>query len=223
MADNRLGLELTLPTALTIGNLLCGFVAVASALGVGQLGAPREACFWLLGAMAFDALDGAAARWLGSDNRFGAQLDALADMVSFGVAPGVLCVQVFSLGKLGVALGLLYVSCAALRLARFVTESAAPAAPRAFSGLPTPAAAACVTALALARATGVWPMLIVALLCGLMLSRRPFLHPASLGGRRLGVLLGAALGVSLFSPAVAVGAVVGAYLLWSLLASGKRR
>ncbi|MEN1680799.1 MAG: CDP-diacylglycerol--serine O-phosphatidyltransferase [Planctomycetota bacterium] len=223
MDNTRLGLELTLPTALTLGNLLCGFFAVLYAVGHGPLDRSSATCCWMLAAIGFDALDGVAARRLGSESKFGTHLDALADMVSFGVAPSLLCLFEFQAPYLGMPAALVYLSSAALRLARFSTESFSAAKPRVFSGLPSPAAAACVAALVLVEAKGVWPMMIVALVCGLMLSRRPFLHPASLGASRLGVAIGAALVISFFSPALAVGSTVAGYLLLPLLVGSKPR
>jgi CDP-diacylglycerol--serine O-phosphatidyltransferase len=97
--------------------------------------------------MIFDMLDGRAARMLGADTRFGAQLDSLADLVSFGMAPGIIMYS-WSLSRMGVAgwaATLIFCAASAIRLARFNVQSArdegATKADPYFTGLPTPAAA----------------------------------------------------------------------------------
>jgi len=98
-------------------------------------------------AMIFDMLDGRAARLFGADSRFGAQLDSLADLVSFGVAPGVI-MYTWSLSRMGTAgwvAALIFCACSAIRLARFnvqsVRDEGASKSNPYFTGLPTPAAA----------------------------------------------------------------------------------
>ena len=97
--------------------------------------------------MLFDALDGLAARRLGANSRFGAQLDSLADLVSFGLAPAVViyawCLS--EVGGAGWVAALIYCASSAIRLARFNVEDsrnegASHSYPY-FVGLPTPAAA----------------------------------------------------------------------------------
>ena len=95
----------------------------------------------------FDMLDGRAARILGADSRFGAQLDSLADIVSFGVAPAIImftwCLK--DMGTPGWILALVFVAASATRLARFNVQAArdegATNVRPYFTGLPTPAAA----------------------------------------------------------------------------------
>ena len=96
-----------------------------------------------------DGLDGHSARLLKITSRLGAELDSLADFLSFGVAPAVL-VYLWSLNQvktIGWALVLLFATCCALRLARFNTELDEPDQPawksRFFTGMPAPAAAGC--------------------------------------------------------------------------------
>ena len=98
-------------------------------------------------AMIFDMLDGRAARMLGADTRFGAQLDSLADLVSFGMAPGIIMYS-WSLSRMGAAgwiATLIFCAASAIRLARFnvqsVRDEGATKADPYFTGLPTPAAA----------------------------------------------------------------------------------
>ena len=187
-----------LACALTLGNLACGFAAVILAIQ----GCRRPALFhpvphelvqgaWLLFlGMLLDGLDGRVARMTRGDGAFGAELDSLADMVSFGVAPAVLAWTVGSLAGLpeGVlwASGALYVSAAALRLARYNVAHASPhlhptrRSPD-FEGLPSPAAAGLVGGFILLLESqsislaGVLPALVT--VAGLlMVSRIPYLH-----------------------------------------------
>lgn len=140
-----------IPNAVTLLNLLSGAIAMMLASG-GQTG---TACYFILLAAVFDFLDGLVARWLGVHSSIGEQLDSLADMVSFGLAPAFLLFQhlryiqpvhgeMLSLNNLSVAtwLGLgvpfLITLCAALRLARFNTDVRQKDS---FIGVPTPAAA----------------------------------------------------------------------------------
>ena len=80
------------PNALTLGNSLCGFAAILCTLQVYGKDCPAEKVFLvtallILGAMVFDAFDGYAARLLNAASVHGIQMDSLADMVTFGVAP----------------------------------------------------------------------------------------------------------------------------------------
>lgn len=126
-----------LPSLFTIGNLLLGFSAVIQALRfnfetAGQL---------IVVAVIFDMLDGRIARLTGTSSDFGAQLDSLADIVSFGVAPALIAYQ-WGLATLhrSFLAAFFFVMCAAIRLARFNVQRKAVDG-RYFVGLPTPAAA----------------------------------------------------------------------------------
>jgi len=131
------------PSVLTLLGLCSGITAIRFAIEGDWTYAVSAIIF----AMLFDMLDGRAARFLGADTRFGAQLDSLADLVSFGVAPGVL-VYMWSLVRMGNAgwiAALIFCVCSAIRLARFNVQSvrdegSSPHNPY-FTGLPTPAAA----------------------------------------------------------------------------------
>ena len=130
-----------LPTLFTLGNLVCGFFAIVVASRVGRplsANQPFELLLadfqnvqfagWLIfGAMVFDALDGHIARLTRTTSDFGAQLDSLCDVVSFGVAPGFLLVKmcpdiVAEHGRIVWIIAAMIASCAALRLARFNVE-----------------------------------------------------------------------------------------------------
>lgn len=131
-----------LPNLITAGGIFAGFyVIIASTDGHYA----RAAWFILLAAI-FDGLDGKVARLTGTSSKFGVELDSLADVVSFGVAPGVL-LYLWALrpfGKLGWLAAFLYVICGALRLARFNVQVSTVESKR-FIGLPIPAAA-CIVA-----------------------------------------------------------------------------
>lgn len=133
---------LLLPSALTLGNLFLGTWAIVAALR-GQL----ELASWLvLAAGAADWLDGRVARLGEAQTRFGAELDSLADMVSFGVAPATLAYYLFfSVGEWSWVVCFLFVSATALRLARFNVEQKGRAKLH-FLGLPSPAAGGTIAA-----------------------------------------------------------------------------
>lgn len=127
-----------LPSLFTIANLFCGWACVVHAMR-GDL---TTAAPFIGFAIVLDMLDGRIARMTGTTSEFGMQLDSLADLISFGMAPAVLAFQwgLAPLGRLGWAAGFMFVTAAALRLARFNIQ--AHTDKRYFVGLPSPAAAA---------------------------------------------------------------------------------
>ena len=128
-----------LPSMLTVSNLLCGYASI-----VYSTRGDFDTAAVLLGvAMVVDTLDGFFARLTHSQSAFGAELDSLADVVSFGVAPAILAFTwgLWPLGRLGWAAGFVYVTAAAIRLARFNIQGMAATDKRYFAGLPSPAAA----------------------------------------------------------------------------------
>ena len=128
-----------LPSMLTVSNLLCGYASV-----VYSTRGDFDTAAVLIGvAMVVDTLDGFFARLTHSQSAFGAELDSLADVVSFGVAPAILAFTwgLWPLGRFGWAAGFVYVTCAAMRLARFNIQGMAATDKRYFAGLPSPAAA----------------------------------------------------------------------------------
>ncbi|MGS2723853.1 CDP-diacylglycerol--serine O-phosphatidyltransferase [Porticoccus sp. GXU_MW_L64] len=133
-----------LPNLLTTGALFSGFYAILA----GMNGHFEVAAIAIFVAMVFDGLDGRVARLTNTQSAFGVQYDSLSDMVSFGVAPAVVSFSwgLNELGKLGWAVAFIYVSCAALRLARFNTQVGTVDS-RFFIGLASPAAAALVAAM----------------------------------------------------------------------------
>ncbi|HUE90439.1 MAG TPA: CDP-diacylglycerol--serine O-phosphatidyltransferase [Vicinamibacterales bacterium] len=137
----RRGVSL-LPSLFTLANLFCGWACVVYAMR-GQL----ETAAPLVGvALVLDMLDGRIARMTGTTSEFGLQLDSLADIVSFGMAPAVLAYAwgLAPLGRLGWAAGFLFLTAAALRLARFNIQRNTDK--RYFVGLASPAAGALIAA-----------------------------------------------------------------------------
>jgi CDP-diacylglycerol--serine O-phosphatidyltransferase len=108
----------------------------------------------ILLAMVFDAVDGQVARITRGVSDFGAQLDSLCDLVSFGLAPAILlvkmCPQFTNLHSEGIwSIAAVFACCAALRLARFNVETDTDDEHTMFAGLPTPAAAATIASFAI--------------------------------------------------------------------------
>lgn len=136
--QRRRGIYL-LPNLFTTGAMFAGFYAVTSAIN----GRFETAAIAIFVAMILDGLDGRVARLTNTQSEFGVQYDSLSDMVSFGVAPGlVMYLWVLStMGKFGLFAAFVHTAGGALRLARFNTQ-VTTADKRYFQGLPSPAAAA---------------------------------------------------------------------------------
>jgi CDP-diacylglycerol--serine O-phosphatidyltransferase len=131
-----------LPSLFTVANLFCGYACVVYATR-----AEFDTAALFIGiAMVLDTLDGLIARLTNSSSAFGVQLDSLADVVSFGLAPAILAFTwgLWPLKRLGWAAGFIYVTAAAMRLARFNIQTTAVTDKRYFVGLPSPAAAAVI-------------------------------------------------------------------------------
>jgi CDP-diacylglycerol--serine O-phosphatidyltransferase len=164
-----------LPTMFTAGNIFLGYIAILRAFkgamlaATGAAGAPEHftAAAQCIGAAAFlDGLDGRIARMTNTTSDFGREMDSLADVISFGIAPAVLAfawgVQFVgadlapqwreNLFNAGYFIAFLFLLCCAARLARFnIQTNPVPKNPgrpdrKYFVGLPTPAAAAMVAA-----------------------------------------------------------------------------
>jgi CDP-diacylglycerol--serine O-phosphatidyltransferase len=141
-ARQREGLRkvvVVIPSAFTIGNLFFGFWSIIQAFS----GNFRQAGWFIVFAGILDSLDGRLARRMGTGSRFGAELDSLVDIVSFGVAPALLIyfLEFATAGRFGWIVCFLYVVAAALRLARFNVLAHGKPTPGWFVGLPSPAAA----------------------------------------------------------------------------------
>lgn len=150
-----------LPTAVTLGNLFSGFLAIAYLTdsidphGVDRIELYTRAVGLIFLAMVFDAFDGKVARMTGVSSTFGAQVDSICDAVSFGAAPALLFKVIAEhepgvlSPKLALGVAVVFLACAVLRLARFNVDTEEEEESHAwFEGLPTPAAAAVVASLA---------------------------------------------------------------------------
>ncbi len=204
-----------LPSTLTLCNLLCGFFAVFLAsrpletpLPWGWTPLTFAAVFLFVG-MVFDGLDGSVARLTRQTSELGEQLDSMADMVTFGVAPAFIVVQLMGvqtpflslqgdayLDRVSLAAAGIYVACVALRLARFNAELDEPdeVDHLIFNGLPSPGAAGTVGSLVLLhqhflsqldshhwliQLTSVAMVGIMLLMAGAMVGRLQYVHVAN--------------------------------------------
>ncbi|MGZ3457296.1 MAG: CDP-diacylglycerol--serine O-phosphatidyltransferase [Archangium sp.] len=150
-----------LPNLFTVTSILCGFYAMS--LCAGEAGPPQlyQAALAILFAMFFDGFDGRVARLTKTQSDFGMQLDSLADVISFGAAPGLLAYKwaLAPLGFLGLFLSFAFAACGALRLARFnvlAMRNPHGGGGSFFVGLPIPLAASVFVSMVIAHhaATG---------------------------------------------------------------------
>ncbi|HBG14107.1 MAG TPA: CDP-diacylglycerol--serine O-phosphatidyltransferase [Synergistaceae bacterium] len=124
-----------IPNMITSGNILCGMLSLVLAFH----GHFVPASWLIFIAVVFDFMDGKMARKLGGGSSFGMELDSLADVVSFGVAPAMIMYSVYLKDFYGVAgaiVAAFFALCGALRLARFNVHHVDGS----FQGLPIPAA-----------------------------------------------------------------------------------
>lgn len=135
-----------IPSLFTVANLFCGYACIVYATRADF----DTAALFIGFAMILDTLDGFIARLTNSSTAFGVELDSLADVVSFGLAPALLAFLwgLWPLKRLGWAVGFLFVTAAAMRLARFNVQSttAMVSDKRYFVGMPSPAAASVIAA-----------------------------------------------------------------------------
>jgi CDP-diacylglycerol--serine O-phosphatidyltransferase len=133
-----------LPSMFTVGNLFCGYACVV----YSTQGDFEIAALFIGFAMVLDTFDGFVARLTKSNTAFGVELDSLADVVSFGLAPAILAFSwgLWPLRRLGWAAGFIFVTAAAMRLARFNIQTATVTDKRYFVGMPSPAAASVIAA-----------------------------------------------------------------------------
>ncbi len=129
---------IVMPSAFTLGNLFFGFWSIVSAFN----GNFRWAGWFIIFAAILDMLDGRVARLSKTNSRFGAELDSLVDVISFGVAPALLMyfLDFASGGRFAWVLCYIYVVAVALRLARYNVLADSKPTPSWFTGMPSPAA-----------------------------------------------------------------------------------
>jgi len=144
-----------LPSLFTIANLFIGFSSLIFAMN----GKYKYAAIAIFFAAIMDMFDGRIARMTGTTSEFGAELDSIVDVVSFGVTPAFL---VYNWGfsglsahgfpmiqRIGWAASFLFLTCGALRLARFNVQSKAHSPSKYFVGLPIPVAALFIASIVL--------------------------------------------------------------------------
>ena len=135
-----------LPSLFTLINLFLGFIAIINI----QQGNYVIACYVLLAAGAFDSVDGKLARMLGIPTNFGKEIDSLADMVSFCLAPSLLVYALYTQNMPGISgevIASVPLIMGAIRLARFNSIEDKPT--DSFIGLPTPVNALAIASLVL--------------------------------------------------------------------------
>jgi CDP-diacylglycerol--serine O-phosphatidyltransferase len=168
-----------LPNLFTLAALFGGFYAIVMAMNDRF----EMAAIGVFCAMVLDSLDGRVARMTNTQSAFGEQMDSLADMVSFGAAPALISYEwaLKGAGRWGWVAAFVYISCAALRLARFNVNTSVVDR-RFFQGLPSPAAAALVMGfiwvmndMGYQGSEVMWPMFAMCLYSGLtMVTNVPF-------------------------------------------------
>jgi CDP-diacylglycerol--serine O-phosphatidyltransferase len=238
------------PNSLTLCNSLCGFASIIVALSYNNEQVLKEIpessifilCSWLiLGAMIFDCLDGFSARLLNAASLHGVQMDSLADMVTFGVAPAtLLTAMTYSLKTLDLRhsvvvwiLAAFYLGGAALRLATYnVHAIQEKKSDDKFHGLPSPGAAAAICTTVLfynelgADHTELWWVLPVygAILGLLMVSPVRYLHIGKWltsihKSKRKSLIVLILLLLAIFYPAITGFVFINGYILLGLLFS----
>ena len=212
-----------LPNLFTTMNIFCGFYAVIAAVN----GATNAAAIAILVAAIFDALDGKIARATHTTSRFGVEYDSLADLISFGLAPGLMIYlwALKPLGRLGWLAAFLFMVCGALRLARFNTQVDSVKSDY-FVGLPIPAAAGMLAATVLLHhrlgigtsANKILILMLIYILSFLMVSSikfHSFKKPELFKKMNFNVLVGAVL-IMIFiaaQPAIALFSIGLAYIM----------
>jgi CDP-diacylglycerol--serine O-phosphatidyltransferase len=142
-----------LPNAITLCGMFAGFFSIIASLN----GKFTVAAWAIVLAGVFDGLDGWVARMTNTSSKFGVELDSLADVISFGVAPAVLSFTwaLSPFGRVGWAVAFLYTACGALRLARFNVQKETEEK-KTFTGMPIPAAAGVISAIVIFYANMKW-------------------------------------------------------------------
>jgi len=146
----RIPIIYVVPNLFTISSLVLGIYAIISASSGtvrGLINAAIAICFSIL----FDSMDGRVARLTKTESLFGLQLDSLADLVAFGVAPAFLLYKwdLYNVGILGIVAASMFATCGALRLARFnvIALKNIKQSSESFVGLPIPGGAGIVVSL----------------------------------------------------------------------------
>jgi CDP-diacylglycerol---serine O-phosphatidyltransferase len=156
MAMKLRKLMFVLPNLFTLTSIFCGFYALTLCAGEASPQQLYQAALAIFFAMFFDGFDGRVARLTKTQSQFGVELDSLADVMSFGAAPGMLVYKwaLSSFGFLGIFISFAFAACGALRLARFnviAQRSTHGGSGRFFVGLPIPLAAGMIVSMVIAH------------------------------------------------------------------------
>lgn len=224
-----------LPNAFTVSSIFCGFYAILRATSGEGPESFRQAGLALFFACFFDVFDGRVARLTRTQSDFGVQIDSLADVISFGVAPGILVYQWALKGLhpiVGLAIGFAFCACGAIRLARFnVLAARGHGSLKYFIGLPIPGAAMMIVALVVAQSVWIHESVeakasiaaLVVVLSYLMVSRvrfrtfkdfRPSVRTTPI---LVAVLAALGLAVVILKASVTLVLAVGCYILLGLV------
>ena len=227
-----------LPNMITLSSIFCGFDSIRVSATAASDDDYYRASLLLVYALFFDMLDGRVARLTKTQSAFGLQIDSLADVISFGVAPSLL-VYKWSLhqkGTFGLVVAFTFAAAGAVRLARFnvlsMNESGKPTKPGKYIlGLPVPGAAGILISLVVANhaVSGdlqkyVYPLMgLTAFLAFLMVSTIRFrsFKDLRLNARSVGLVLFAVISSAIVSlrtkPAFVLVWLLGFYVLIGLV------
>jgi CDP-diacylglycerol---serine O-phosphatidyltransferase len=172
-------LMFVLPNLFTVSSIFCGIYSIMLSAGEGTGDNFYRAAVAIFFGNFFDAFDGRVARMTKTQSEFGVELDSLADVITFGVAPAILVYKwaLYELGFAGILIAAIYAACGAIRLARFnVLARSEAGVQRFFVGLPIPLAAGMLVSLVIALqpdrgADGftAWPIAVVVLILAFLM------------------------------------------------------
>ena len=163
-------LMFVLPNLFTVSSIFCGVYSITLSAGEPTGDNFYRAAVAIFFGSFFDAFDGRVARLTRTQSDFGVELDSLADVITFGVAPAILVYKwaLAGMGLFGIIVCSVFAACGAIRLARFnVLAHAETGTQRYFIGLPIPLAAGMLVSLVIAlnnldapvaEAVGLWPI-----------------------------------------------------------------
>jgi CDP-diacylglycerol--serine O-phosphatidyltransferase len=205
---HEISFRLMIPTIITVLAICFGLTGIRLAFE----GRVELAVVMVLIAAFLDGVDGRLARVMKSTTRFGAQMDSLADIINFGVAPALVLYAYLldQAGSLGWIAALIYVLAAALRLARFNVMDEKPKAKwqsNYFVGVPAPFGAMLVMLPVYLGHLGLWPGAVVAsaaivytlLIAFLLVSRLPVYSGKTIGRIRRDLVLPVMLAIAIYA------------------------
>lgn len=228
-----------LPNLFTLSSVLCGYYAILILSDRPTSDDFYRAALLIIFALFFDGIDGRVARLTKTQSAIGVQLDSLADVISFGVAPAILVYHwsLSELGTGGMLVGFVFVAAGAIRLARFnvvsTSDDGRPHTPAKYmQGLPIPAAAGILISIVVANhLTGKLPFTpiiisaLVIMLSVFMVSSMPFRSFKDLRlNWRTVLLISSALGVTVWialkiHPSMALVWLLAAYVIIGIIES----